>query len=64
MIFIPRRLSPCVPLRSPAVYFLRSRFAFARARVEYGTNAAVKLLPVINATIDRCAAVAFSVTIR
>ncbi len=45
-------------------HFLRSRFAFARARVEYGTNAAVKLLPVIYATIDRCAAVAFSVTIR
>ena len=45
-------------------YFLRSRFAFARGRVEYGANAAVKLLPVINAAIDRCAAVAFSATIR
>ncbi len=45
-------------------YFLRSRFALARARVKYGTNAAVKLLLVINATIDRCAAIAFSATIR
>ena len=36
----------------------------ARARVEYGANAAAKLLPVINAAIDRCAAIAFSATMR
>jgi hypothetical protein len=36
----------------------------ARARVEYGANAAAKLLPVINAAIDRRAAIAFSATMR
>jgi hypothetical protein len=45
-------------------YFFRSRVALARARVVYGANAAAKLLPVINATIDRCAAIAFSATMR
>jgi hypothetical protein len=45
-------------------YFFRSRVALARARVEYGANAAAKLLPVINAAIDRCAAIAFSATMR
>jgi hypothetical protein len=45
-------------------YFFRSRVALARARVEYGANAAAKLLPVINAAIDRRAAIAFSATMR
>jgi hypothetical protein len=47
-----------------AYFFFRSLFALARARLEEGATAAVRLLPVISAIIDRCAAVAFSATMR